>query len=141
MLLDIRARFADAQETTVSAASTDVIDTVAAGDSYEGAWFVSRIDTATTSGGSATVTFQLQTAATEDFTGDTAATLIASTAFPVADLTAGKYYAARIPPGAKRYLRAYQVIATADLTAGKFDHFITNDIDVEINKRKLLNGA
>ena len=141
MLQDIRARFSDAQHSTNSAASTDIIDTLAGGDSYEGAWFVALVDTTATSGGNATETFQLQTAETSDFTGPTAATLIQSAAYPVADLVAGKFFAARIPPGAKRYLRGYLVNGTAVLTAGKFDMFVAKDIDIEINRRKMLSAA
>lgn len=140
MLQDIRARFSDAQNSTVSAASTDVIDTVAAGDSYEGAWFVVLVNTAfTTATTVPTFTFQLQTADTEGFTGLTPETLLASAAFAATDLGAGKYYAARIPPGAKRYLRGYKVVSTNTganyVTAAVYDMFIAKDIDLDLNKR------
>jgi hypothetical protein len=148
MILDDRAQFSDAQENTTSVASTDVIDTVAAGDSYEGAWFVALVDTAfTANSATPTNTFQLQTSDTEAFLGGSnAQTLVQSAAYIYTDLTAGKFFAARIPPGAKRYLRGYKLTAgetagSAVYSAGKFDMFITKDIDLEINKRRLLRRA
>ena len=143
MILDALALFSDAQDSTVSVASSNVIDTLAAGDSYEGAWFVVSVDTAfTTASTTPTFTFQLQTSAIEGFTDSTAATLVASAAYLATQLTAGKFWAVRIPPGAKRYLRGYKSVSTntgADyVTAAVYDMFITKDIDLEINKRYRL---
>jgi hypothetical protein len=139
MILDKLAVFADAQSTTTSAASTDVVDTLAAGDAYEGAWFVVRVDTAFTATGAPTTVFQLQTATNEGFTTG-AATLAQSDAYLVASLTAGKFWAVRIPRGAKRYLRGYKSItnynaASIVLASCVYDMFITKDIDLEIQKR------
>jgi hypothetical protein len=147
MILDARAKFSDAQESTLSVASTDVVDTIDDGDSYEGAWFVALVDTAFTAGaGTPTATFQLQTSDVEGFNDASDSTLIQSAAYLAADLAAGKFFAARIPPGAKRYLRGYKVVSgtvddTNKFSAGKWDLFITNDIDLEISKRKLLPSA
>lgn len=141
MIQDKLARFSDAQAITTSSASTDVINTLAAGDSYEGAWFVAGIDTTVAGGASVTTTFQLQTSANEDFS-TSAATLVQSAAYLTASLTAGKMFVARIPPGARKYLRAYKVVGgTGVLTAGAYDFYIVKDIDVEFSRRYLLNYA
>lgn len=143
MFIDYLATFSDAQNSTVSAASTNVVDTVAAGDAYVGAWFVTRVDTAfTTATAVPTFTFQLQTAATEDFSGATPLTLVQSAAYLASQLTAGKYWAARIPPGVKRYLRGYKVVSTNTganyVTAAVYDMFIVQDIALLKDKRYLL---
>lgn len=140
MMLDALAVFADAQADTLSAASTDVVDTLAAGDSYEGAWLNVRIDTAyAVITGSPTNTFQLQTAPDSTFNVG-AVTLAQSAALLYTDMVANEYvWKVRIPPGAKRWLRVYKVTTTSGgsnyfFNAGKFDAFITLDID----KQKVL---
>jgi hypothetical protein len=143
MYIDALALFSDAQNSTVSVASTNVVDTLAAGDSYEGAWFVVRVNTAfTTATTVPTFTFQLQTAETEDFSGATPATLVASAAYLASQLTAGKFWAVRIPPGAKRYLRGYKVVSTNTganyVTAAVYDMFIVKDIALLKDKRYQL---
>lgn len=143
MILDNLALLADALENTLSVASTSTIDTLAAGDAYVGAWFVARVDTAFTAGaGAPTATFQLQTSANENFSGG-ATTLINSSAYLAAALTAGKIFVGRIPPGSLRYLRGYKVVddgtSTKRFSAGKFDMYIVKDIDLDLNKRYLLN--
>ncbi len=143
MYIDALALFSDAQNSTISVASTNVVDTLAAGDSYEGAWFVVRVDTAfTTASAVPTFTFQLQTAATEDFSGATPATLVASAAYLASQLTAGKFWAVRIPPGAKRYLRGYKVVSTNTganyVTAAIYDMLIVKDIALLKDKRYQL---
>ncbi|NJO00395.1 MAG: hypothetical protein HC880_00765 [Bacteroidia bacterium] len=143
MILDNLALLADALENTLSVASTNTIDTLAAGDAYVGAWFVARVDTDFTAGaGAPTATFQLQTSASETFAGG-AETLITSSAYVADSLTAGKIFVGRIPPGALRYLRGYKVVdsgaSNKRFSAGKFDMYIVKDIDLDLNKRYLLN--
>lgn len=145
MIMDALAQFADAQENTLSVAHTNVIDTLAGGDSYEGSWFVFRVDTAFTAGaGAPTLTVQLQTSDQEAFTGG-ADTLVQSAAYLAAALTAGALYAVRIPPGAKRYLRGYNVVdsgaSSKRFSAGKWDSFIVNDLPIDIDRRKFLANA
>ena len=143
MILDKLAVFADAQTTTTSVASTDIVDTLAAGDAYVGDWFVARVDTAYTAGAGAPLTdFQLQTSTTEAFTA--VITLAQSSGYLVASLTAGKIWAVRIPLGAKRYLRGYinhsnYNGATAFLSACATDLFITKDLTNNIQKRYALS--
>ena len=144
MILDKLAVFADAQSTTTSVASTDVIDTLAAGDSYEGAWFVVRVDTAfvAKNGAPATI-FQLQTSPSSNFTDAGTTTLAQSASYLVAQLTAGKFWAVRIPPGAKRYLRGYKYVSnysagSIDISTCAYDMFIVKDIPLQIQKRYAL---
>lgn len=129
MILDSLLKLADAQESTVSVASTSYIDTLAKGDSYEGAWFLIRIDTAVTASGSATVDFALQTDSDTGFATDLK-TLVSSGAIGKASLIKGKEIKLRIPPGALRYLRGYATVASGPLTAGKWDMWIVKDVDM-----------
>lgn len=143
MILDARLIFADAQASTVSVAATDIVDTVAKGDAYVGDWLVVRVDTAYTSNGTATRnTFQLQTSDDATFADSTSVTLLQSTAYAATTLTAGKFWAARIPMGTKRYLRVYKALsgntASEYFTAGKFDAFIVADITNWSNRRFIL---
>ncbi len=143
MMLDSLLMLADAQESTVSVASTSHIDTVKGGDSYEGAWFYVRIDTAYTVGaGTPNARFSIQTSGQTAFT--TYTELASSTTYVAGSLTAGKEIKIRIPPGAYRYIRGYQTclgLVTATSTAqisdthyfgaGKFDMFIVKDVDID----------
>ena len=129
MILDAYTLLADEQAITVSAASTDYIDTLAKGDANVGDWFVVRADAAATAGGAAEVTFALETDSDSGFATDLK-NLITSGAIAVADLTVDTIvFAARIPAGALRYLRGYATVATGPLTAGTFDMFIVSDQD------------
>lgn len=146
MIQDALAYFADGQSGTTSAASTDIIDTLAAGDAYVGHWFVCRVSTTFTQVGSTSrATIQLQTSDTESFTSTAnSATLASSSAFAATALTAGKIWAVRVPPNVKRYIRGYKSVSGTDggnaFSAGALDMFITPDLDLEINKRYLLVG-
>jgi uncharacterized protein YaiE (UPF0345 family) len=142
MWLDERTEFADATSANTGAAGTylvgDVVDTGIAGSSTvsndlglgESAWLVIQVDTAFTSGGSATVAFHLASDAGASIATDGSATYHFSTsAIPVATLVAGYTVAAvRLPSGTyERYLGILQTTGTAALTAGKFNAFVTND--------------
>lgn len=138
MLLDKELMLSDAQAITTAAAtpSTNYLDLLAAGDPGVGEpmWAVARVQTTATSGGSATVAVKLQV---DDNTSFSSATDLpgGSAAIAVASLVAGyTFFVIRLPPipaGAKeRYLRALITVATADLTAGKFDVFLTRNVDL-----------
>lgn len=136
MILDDLLSLASAQSSTLSVASTNVIDTLAAGDAYVNSWFVFQVTTAfaaaTGTSGATTATIQIQTSATEDFSGATPTTLAASAAFTISQLTAGKYWAVRIGPNVKRYIRGYKVVSdsTANVFgAGAWSMVIVNDIN------------
>lgn len=139
MIIDNSLLLADAQSSTVDAASTSYIDTLAAGNAYVGAWFVCRVDTApTVTYGAPTMTFQLQTADSTDFYSTNPATLAASSALVSTSLATGSIvYAVRIPAGAKRYLRGYlktnQTGTTIAFAGGAYDMFITNDLDMLVD--------
>ena len=141
MILDDYLELADGQSSTTSVASTNVVNTVAAGDAYEGEFFLVRIDTAfVAANGAPTATFQLQTSDQEGF-GGVAVTLIQTDAFVAADLAAGKQIAIRIPPGAKKYLRGYNSCTSTAanfFNAGAWDMYICTDVDTANNQRDLI---
>lgn len=135
MIIDKNLYMADGASSTVSEASTDYIDTLAAGDAYVGDWVVVKVGaTAFTAGaGTPTATFQLQTHSDSDFDGGT--TLVSSAALVAASLTANTVvWATRIPAGCQRYLRVYKVVNnngdTTKFAGGTWDAFITKDIDL-----------
>ncbi len=126
MILDAYTLLAD-EMATDTGASTDYIDTLAAGDANVGSYFVCRVDAACTAAGAATGTFELQTSAQSDFTGG-ATTLLSSGAIGKASLTADRIvYKARIPAGVLRYIRGYWTVASGPMTAGSIDMFICSD--------------
>jgi hypothetical protein len=142
MLLDNSLLLEDEEQTaTTSAASTDYIDTLAAGEAVEGAWIVFKVGATafTAQVGAPTVVFQLQTDSASTFGSDgstTAITLCASSAALVAALTASTVmYKARIPAGVKRYIRAYKSVSnysagTIALAGGTWQAFIVKDVDI-----------
>ena len=108
MILDASLKLVDSLANTLCAASTNIIDTVAAGDSYEGAWFYVNIVTLPTQVlGTNFLQFQLQTSAATNF--GAADTLVQSSTLTVATCATGYVWRTRIPPLAKRYLRGYLV--------------------------------
>ena len=123
---------ADEQAVTTAAAtaSTNIYDQAVVGDIGEGEVLELNIRVAetVTSGGSATVTFGLQT---DDNTSFSSATLLwTSSAIAKATLVAGyQLPPVRIPRGVERCLRGLITVATADLTAGKFDMWISRTVD------------
>jgi len=143
MIKDKYLVFADAQASTVSVASTDIVDTLASGYAIANApWLVIGVDTAYTSASTPTNQCQLQTSDDSTFADSTSITLVQSTAFLASQLTAGAWWAVQVPPGSKRYLRVYKVLAnnsaSAYFTAGKFDAYLVDDIPVNFQKRYRL---
>jgi hypothetical protein len=134
MILDERNEFADA--TALSTAATglalvgDVIDLGTDGvNDVEGMYLVVTVDTAVTSGGAATVEFQLASDAQAAIAVDGSATVHAkSAAIPKATLVAGyQAFVVALPKGQyERYLGILQNVGTAALTAGKVNAFLTN---------------
>jgi hypothetical protein len=137
MLMDKNAEFCDA-----TALNTGGADTYNLGDVYDigenkdlgvedPAWVVIQIQTAATSGGSATAQFQLVSdSSTAPSTDGTQTIHFITKPFPVADLVAG--YQIRIPipmekPDYERYIGVQQVTAVAAFTAGAIDAFITRN--------------
>lgn len=138
MILDERNEFADAVALGTSGTGRalvgDVIDLGANpadlgnGDDL---YLVIQVDTAVTSGGSATVSFELASDAQAAIATDASATVhFATAAIPKATLVAGYMAAAvKLPMGTyERYLGILQNVGTAALTAGKINAFLTTDV-------------
>lgn len=138
MILDERNEFADA--TALSTAATgralvgDVMDLGAVSQDIgngQSLYLVIQVDTAVTSGGSATVSFEVASDAQAAIAVDGSATVHAVTAaIPKASLVAGYMVAAvMLPIGTyERYLGIIQNVGTAALTAGKINAFLTTDV-------------
>lgn len=138
MILDERNEFADA--TALSTAATgralvgDVMDLGAtSSDIGNGSqiFLVIQVDTAVTSAGAATVSFEVASDAQAAIAVDGSATVHAVTAaIPKASLVAGYLVAAvTLPMGNyERYLGIIQNVGTAALTAGKINAFLTDDV-------------
>jgi isocitrate dehydrogenase kinase/phosphatase len=142
MILDERGEFADATALNTGAAGSYLIgDVIDLGNAYgfngqnindvDGVYLVIQVDTAATSGGSATVVFTLASDAQAAIATDGSATVHwASGAIPVATLIAG-YTVIQVAlpkgiPNYERYLGILQTTAVAALTAGKINAFLTN---------------
>lgn len=128
MLLDQNAVLSDGQEITASAASQNVIDLGAAGNAVPGALFaVCRVDEAFSGLTGLTVSLQ-----TSDASAFTAPAELASVTLAAAELGAdGKIvFAAAVPAGLQRYLRAYYTV-TGTATAGKISFFLTDAVDMK----------
>jgi hypothetical protein len=134
MIIDNLLVLGDAQAVTTSAATTNIIDTLAAGNAIApGALFQFLIDTAVTSSGAVSVTFDIQTATDSAFT--TPVTLSSSGAIAKASLVAG-YVPLNvvIPTGCLEFLRGYYTL-TATANGGKIDARIVtaggNDVTLD----------
>jgi len=140
MIMDETLEFADAVALDTSGTDTDligdVIDLGVARDIANGQplYLVVQIDTAVTSGGSATVQFSLASDAVAAIATDGNQTIhYLSDAFPVASLTQGFSIVVPLPMGGavstgyERYLGFQTVTGTAALTAGKVNAFLTID--------------
>lgn len=139
MIQDALLELADGQSSTTSVASTNVIDTLAAGDAYAGGqgtmFFVVRVDTAFTATGlQVDAAFELQSDDTTDWDGSMV-TLVSSAYYTATQLPAGKIIALPIPAGAKRYLRGYkrsrnETAGTNVFSAGAWDMHLQKDAPV-----------
>lgn len=141
MILDDRLEFADATSLNTGAAGTynvgDVIDTQSATvdpntlKDHGGSdlYLVVQVDTAATSGGSATLQMRLVSDAVSTPDTSTATVHYTGPTIPVASLVAGyRYCAVRLPSGSyERYIGVQQITGTAAFTAGKINAFLTAD--------------
>lgn len=135
MILDERTELADA--TALSTAGTgralvgDVIDLQVARNIGNGrpVYVVVQVDTAVTSAGAATVSYELASDAQAAIAVDGTATQHAKSAdFPKATLVAGHTVVFPLPlenPAYERFLGIVQNVGTAALTAGKVNVFLT----------------
>lgn len=143
MIYDAALLMASAQASTVAAGSTDYVDTLAAGNDYKGCLFVVQITSSFVNyAGTPTMQFLLQTSSLSTFTDATTSTMAASALYQASQLTAGKMWAVAIPSGAKRYIRGYfnpsASTGSSSFNTTGVNMFILEDIDVEINKRKII---
>lgn len=133
MILDERTEFADATALNTGAAGSYAVGDVLATDSVNVGpeiFLVIQVDTAVTSGGSATVQFHLVSDSTSSLATDGSATYHwSSAAIPKATLVAGYTVAVvPLPSGTyEGYLGILQTTGTAALTAGKINAFLTLD--------------
>lgn len=137
MILDSLNEFCDAVALNTGAAGTyligsqiDLKTTKDYPGNADGLYFVAKVQTTCTSGGSATLQLKLASDASASIATDGSATEhILTPAIPVASLVAGyQICAIEIPRGQyERYLGVLQVTGTAAFTAGKVDCFLTND--------------
>lgn len=130
MFIDKQTQPSIAQAVTASAASTDYVDLqdanrdIGVGEPLR--VVITCDESATSGGGSATVTFALQ--CDEDVAFGSVKTLWASSAIAQATLVAGyKVADFAIPAGVERYNRIYYTVGSGPLTAGKFTVSIVKD--------------
>lgn len=139
MILDERTEFCDATALNTGGAGTyllgDQIDLTLARDIGRGepVYFVITVDTAATSGGSATGAFTLASDASASIATDGSATVhLVTGAIAVASMTAGAVlFAGSLPMEGnayERYLGVLQTTAVAAFTAGKINAFLTHDV-------------
>jgi len=137
MILDERTEFCDATALNTGAAGTynigDIIDSEVArnlGDGHQ-VYVVIQVTTAVTSGGAATVTFQVVSDATSTIATSGQTIHAVTAAIGKADLVAGYQIAIPLPPSVskayERYIAVQQVTGTAALTAGAVNAFLTID--------------
>lgn len=125
--------FSDAQAVTTATAtaSTNVLDMAAARDVSKGQPLYLNIVVNTTvaaSGGAANVTFALITDDNVSFSSGT--TLWTSAAIAKATLVAGyRVIRMSLPENCERYLKVQYTPDTNDLTSGKFDAWLSIDVD------------
>lgn len=134
-MLDVNTKYSSAQAVTATGdtASTNVYDAGAAASSDIGLndelWLNVVCNTTATSGGAATVQAVLQDSADNSSWAD----VIAGPALPVASVTQGAVMLQLCPPlGLRRYTRIVYRVGTAALTAGKFDAFMSMDVQRNI---------
>lgn len=137
MILDERNEFCDATSLNTGAAGSylvgDVIDTSVSRDLGNGdgdLYLVIQVDTAATSGGSATGAFSLCSDAQAAIAVDGSQTVhYTGPAIAVASLVAGyQYCAIALPRGTyERYVGIVQTTAVAAFTAGKINAFLTRE--------------
>lgn len=136
-MLDSEVQYSAAQAVTATGdtASTNVYDAGGAngqgafGLTGENLWLNVFVNTTATSGGSATVQAVLQDSADNS----TFADVVAGPAVAVAGVTAGTaLLQIQPPPGMRRYSRVAYRVGTAVLTAGKFDAYVSNALQLNV---------
>lgn len=136
-MLDVNTKFSSAQAViaTGDTASTNIYDNGSANSSEVGLtgelWVNVAVSTTVTSAGAATVAAVLQDSAD----GTTFADVLVGGTFALASLVAGTTILQVQPPvGLRRYLRVTYRVGTAALTAGKFEAFISLDVQKNVSR-------
>ncbi len=134
-MLDLNTKYSIAQAVTSTGdtASTNVYDVGSAASADIGLndelWINVVCSTTATSGGSATVQAVLQDSADNS----TFADVLAGPALAVANVTQGAVLLQACPPlGLRRYTRIVYRVGVAALTAGKFDAYVSMDVQRNI---------
>ncbi|MCF8012415.1 MAG: hypothetical protein K9L56_14175 [Clostridiales bacterium] len=129
MLLDYNLILSDGQDLTAistgNADSTNTIDFGSATPNYgvgNPIWLISQVEVDLTSSGSAT----LQTKLLDSADDSSWSTVLQTPANAFGDYSAGDYLLAMpLPYGIRRYMKLNYVVATAALTAGTVNSFLT----------------
>lgn len=135
MILDERTEFCDATSAILAVGSAIIGDVIDLGatptlrdiGNGEPLYLVIQVDT-TFVGATSTTTFELSSDSTANLA--TSRTVHASTgAIPVATLVAGYTKVIALPTEVtyERYLGLWETVATADVTAGKINAFLTRN--------------
>lgn len=126
MLVDQNNVFSDKQALRATGASTNTVDLTAAGNAVAGALFVmGHADTAFA--GATQVVVAIQTAADSAFTSPVTLASFTLNATALAN-TKDPLFAAVLPLGLKRYVRAYYTV-TGTITAGAISCFVTDALE------------
>lgn len=136
MYLDAKNEFSDAQAVTSTAISSNVIDLGSVNTTKdiglgEPLWLIVSTQTAATDSGSdATLTVTLESAADAGLTsGPVVHYTTGALAFATFSPAGTTLVAIRLPSADyKRYVGIRYTVASGPLTAGKFDAFLTHDI-------------
>ena len=143
MLLDKQLIVSDAQVVTVTAVSTDAIDTGGSNPVRNVGWgeemrMIVQVNTTALAAGDATVTFELIQADNAALTTNVEV-LIARAPIGKAELTAGGAipFDVVLPANSRRFLGMRYTVGTGPLTAGAFTAALVHDSD---RQRYYANG-
>jgi len=129
MIRDIDLQLAIEQVVTVSAATTNHLDTRAIGAPRDGMFIEFAVTAAITAAGAATLQVSVRTDNDPAF-GSPTVLYITPVAIPKADLVIGKKIKVPYPiQGLERYIDGYFTVATGPFTAGAFDVHVVEAID------------
>lgn len=129
MLMDNTLVFSDGQKITATAASTNKVDQLAAGDAFAALWLVVDVKQAFDKLTSLAIGIE-----TDDDAAFGSKKELAAVTVALADLTAdANVVKMRLPLGCKRYIRLYYTVTGTAPTVGSVKAFLTPmpPIDVE----------
>jgi hypothetical protein len=129
MIIDKELELSDAQAIIADAASSKVINTLAAGRAIDELFLLVAVVTAFVSANSTgTLTLKLQTSDDEDFSSYD--DLFTSAEFAVTALTADAVLVKmRLPFGLKQYIRMYYDNGTEEFTAGAINALLVSGVE------------